>query len=241
MSVTIVILQPMFIPWLGLFEQIRLSDIYVHYDDVQLPQGRSFTTRVQIKTSAGITWLTAPVDRTHSGSMINETYLVQDNNWRIKHLKSLKQWYARAPFVDTMMEIANQIYDFDSNNLALFNRHAIELISAWLGLKTRFSSASALGIGGSSTGRLVDICQYYKADTYVTGLGALHYLDYERFERCGISVKYMDYEKRTYPQLHGTFTPFVSILDTIANCGRKTEELIQSGAIYWKDFLLRGQ
>lgn len=240
MPVTIVILQPMFIPWVGLFEQIRLADHYVHYDDVQLPQGRSFTTRVQIKTAAGIAWLSAPIDRTHSGSPINETLLLSDKTWRVKHLKSLQQWYARAPFADEMLDIARRIYAFDSNNLALFNSHAIELISAWLGLKTIFSNSSELGIAGSSTGRLVDICRHYHADVYVTGLGALNYLDYEQFEDAEISVRYMDYEKKAYSQLHGTFTPYVSILDAIANCGEKTGELIRSGAIYWKDFLSRG-
>lgn len=240
MSTTIVILQPMFIPWVGLFEQIRLSDIYVHYDDVQLPQGRSFITRVQIKTATGLTWLTAPLDRTRSGAMINEASLIQDKSWRTKHLKSLKQWYARARYADTMMEIANEIYSFDSNNLAAFNRHAIELITTWLGLSTHFSNSSDLGIVGASTGRVVDICRYYNATIYITGLGALNYLDYDQFERSGIWVRYMDYEKRAYPQLHGTFTPYVTILDAIANCGEQTSKVIRSGALYWKDYLARG-
>ena len=51
----------MFFPWVGLFEQIRLANVFVHYDDVQLPQGRSFTTRVQLKAPTGVHWLTMPV------------------------------------------------------------------------------------------------------------------------------------------------------------------------------------
>ena len=41
MSRTVVISQPMFLPWVGLFEQARHADVWFHYDDVQLPQGRS--------------------------------------------------------------------------------------------------------------------------------------------------------------------------------------------------------
>ncbi len=237
MQCTVVISQPMFIPWLGLFEQIRLSDIYVHYDDVQLPQGRSFTARVQIKTNSGITWLTAPIDRSHSGHSINETLLINDTRWRNKHIKSLQQWYARAPFRETMLGIAKEVYAYETNNLAEFNRHAIEFISEWLGLKPRFLSSSELGIEGSSTKRLVDLCVYCKADKYVTGLGALKYLDYNQFEEKGILVQYMKYEKTMYPQLHGTFTPYVSILDAIANCGQLTAKLLCSQAVYWKDYI----
>ena len=47
---TVVISQPMFFPWVGMFEQIALADVYVHYDDVQFSKG-SFTNRVQLKTA----------------------------------------------------------------------------------------------------------------------------------------------------------------------------------------------
>ena len=66
MSKTVVISQPMFFPWVGIFEQIRLADIFVHFDDVQLPWGSSFINRVQIKTKDGIKWLTIPIRKTSS-------------------------------------------------------------------------------------------------------------------------------------------------------------------------------
>ena len=236
MPCTVVISQPMFIPWVGLFEQIKLSDVFIHYDDVQLPQGRSFMSRVQIKTPSGVSWLTAPVDRTRSGNLISETVLVASTNWRDKQLKRLRHCYARAPFFDLMFEIANEIYSHSSDNLAAFNRNAIERISRWLGLEPKFICSSDLGIRGASTQRLVELCRHFSADTYVTGLGALNYLDYSKFESNGISVRYMTYEKRVYPQLYGEFTPYVSIFDAIANCGDRTSELICSGSIYWKEY-----
>jgi len=52
-----------------------------------------------------------------------------------------------------------------------------------------------------------------------------------------VRVEYMDYAKREYPQLHGAFTPYVSALDLAANCGPEGREVIDSGTIYWKDFM----
>lgn len=231
-----VISQPMFMPWVGLFEQVRLADIFIHYDDVQLPQGRSFMSRVQIKTPAGGSWMTAPIDRKHSGRLINETFFLPDTDWRDKHLKHLKHAYSRAPFFDVMLEMAHALYSNSSNNLAEFNLYAIERISNWLGFTPKFMRSSEVGIGGSGTQRLVDLCREVDADAYVTGLGALNYLDYSQFETHGISVRYMDYEKRPYPQLHGEFTPYVSILDTIANCGHGATENICSESTFWKEY-----
>src|SRR4051794_36230750 len=98
MSRTLVVLQPMFLPWVGFFEQARLSDVFIHYDDVQLPQGRSFVSRVQIKSAQGVSWLSAPIDRTDSARSIKETVFVDHTDWRSKHLKTLRHAYAGAPY-----------------------------------------------------------------------------------------------------------------------------------------------
>ena len=82
----IVISQPMFLPWYGLFEQIRMSSVYIHYDDIQFPLGRSFMNRVQIVTSSISEWLTAPVRR-KGKEIINKVYFDESFNWREKHLK----------------------------------------------------------------------------------------------------------------------------------------------------------
>jgi hypothetical protein len=94
--------------------------------------------------------------------------------------------------------------------------------------------APKTNVGGSSTQRLVDLCRHVGADTYITGLGALKYLEHEQFETSRILVRYMDYQRMPYPQMFGDFTPYVSILDALANCGSRAQELICSESIYWR-------
>ena len=67
---TVVVSQPMLFPWVGLFEQIRLADVFVYYDDVAFSKG-SFFNRVQIKTSRGSKWLTVPLEHFELGTAIN--------------------------------------------------------------------------------------------------------------------------------------------------------------------------
>jgi hypothetical protein len=236
-NLNLVISQPMFFPWLGLFEQIKLSDIFIHYDDVQYPQGRSFISRVQIKTPAGVSWLTAPVSRAESGSIINQTILVSDNDWRSNHLKTLKHSFSKAPFFVEMFDLAVELYSLPTNNLSEFNINSIEKISDYLGLKTKFFKSSDIGLNSSSSEKLLDLCLNYNASDYITGLGAINYLDYSIFENNNINVNYMKYEKKVYPQLYGEFTPFVSVLDAIANLGKDASNLLCSNAVYWRDFL----
>ena len=54
--------QPNYLPWLGYFDKIKQSDIFVVFDDVQFPRGKKhFGHRNQIKTNTGKKWLTVPI------------------------------------------------------------------------------------------------------------------------------------------------------------------------------------
>jgi hypothetical protein len=226
----------MFLPWIGLFEQVRLADVYVHYDDVQLPQGRSFANRVQIKLANGTTWLTAPLDHANSGTSINDVAFFDGTNWRSKHLETLRHAYARAPYFDIMFALAREIFDDRTSMLSEFNIRSTERIARWLGLTPQFFRSSEMNVPGASTDRLVALCERTQCSIYVTGHGALKYLNYQSFEDRDISVRYIDYRKVPYRQGSGDFTPYVSILDAIAHCGERTRELLCSEAVYWKDF-----
>lgn len=232
---TLVVSQPMFLPWIGMFEQVRLADVFVHYDDVQLPRGRSFTTRVQAKGQGGPFWLTAPVDRAASGALICEARFKDGALWREKHQRSLQRSYARAPHGEAMLALASQLYGVESDRVDEFDIHGLERLAEWLGLKTEFRRSSAMGVPGRSSERLLALCKATECERYVTGLGALAYLDHELFEASGVEVRYMDYQRIEYPQLHGEFTPYVSVLDAIANCGPGAAELVRSGTVHWRD------
>jgi hypothetical protein len=225
----------MFFPWVGFFEQVRLADIFVHYDDVQLPQGRSFIRRVQIKTPNGSSWLSAPICK--GANLISEAKLDDSQHWRETHRKKLRHNYTKAPFAPEMLALAEDAYAQKTDNLCEFNIYSIEKIAAYFGLTPCFLRSSQLGVGGAKSERLLQIVQKVGGTTYITGHGARNYLDHLLFEAAGIRVEYMHYQCLPYPQLYGAFTPFVSILDLIANMGREGRRYILSHSVYWKEFL----
>ncbi|MBM3618128.1 MAG: WbqC family protein [Alphaproteobacteria bacterium] len=235
MPKSIVILQPQYFPWVGVFEQIRLADIYVHYDDVQYSRS-GYMNRVQVKTPQGVEWMSVPV--LHSGfPLIKNTPIKYDAPWVHKHLEQLRHHYFKAPYYNEMMDLVRPILEKQWDSICELNMAALESISGYFGFKTRFERSSTLGIASSSTQRVVAICRHYDATHYITGHGAKNYIDYDQFENAGISLEYMEYQKRPYPQFHGDFTPYVSILDLIAHCGKDGAEYIVSSSRYWRDVL----
>jgi hypothetical protein len=230
----------MYFPWVGMFEQIRLCDIYVHYDDVQFSKG-SFTNRVQIKTdnAEGFNWLTVPLKSAKLGVKINEVEIDYKKNWPGRHLELLKQSYKNAPFKAEMLEIAEQLFDEKHSLMGELSKRSMDLISEYYDLQEnrRFYVSSRLPVGGSSTKRVFDLVTYFKCDKYITGHGARNYLDHQLFEDNGISVEYMDYRRMPYPQQFEEFNPHVSILDLIANTGKEGEKFIISTTKKWREFI----
>lgn len=233
----IVISQSMYFPWVGLLEQIRLADIFVHYDDVQLTRG--FYNRVQVKTQQGSKWLTVPLRDHHRGQNINETFVDDRVDWRSQHRDILRQSYLKAPFRDEMLELVDRVFSESILTIADISRFSILALANYFDLTAncKFSDSTLLGIGGSSSQRLHDIVKVLGGNVYITGHGARNYLDHALFEQSNIKVEYMRYQCTRYPQLHGEFNPYVTALDLIANCGHDGVGVIQSTAINWREFI----
>ncbi len=230
---TAVILQPQYLPWRGVFEQIALADVYIHFDDVQFPQGRSFTSRVQVKTAAGPRWLTVPVLR-GGRQTIAQTQIDESKPWRTEHLRTLEHAYARAPHRDAMLALARDVLDPAPASIGELNAAALERIAAALGLHPRFARSSAHPSAAKATQRLVELCLAHGATRYVTGHGALAYLDEALFAQHGIAVEVMEYQLTPYAQLHGDFDPYVTVLDLIANAGTEAARAhLDSPSVPW--------
>ena len=233
----IVISQPMFFPWVGLFEQFKAADMWVHYDDVQFSKG-SFTNRVQIKTASGSRWITVPLSGLKLGDRIQDVKADIAQPFGERHLSMLAEAYADAPFVDDMLAIAERVYSLDTDSLARIAIESFDALADYFELVPPETLCSSdLGLGGSGTERVLDIVKKLGATDYVTGHGAKNYLDHASFEAAGVTVSYMSYAQQPYPQLHGPFTPFVSALDLVANRGRDGREVITSSTVPWREFL----
>ena len=234
---TTVISQPYFFPWIGMFEQINFADTYVHYDDVQYSKGH-FQDRVQIKTNDGPKWLTVPKKAVRLGQMINEIQLEDRKDWRKSQLEFLKQVYKKAPFCSETINLVEEVYSSNYNSLADISIASIETVLDYLEIKNnKIIKSSDLSIDGHSTERVLSICKHFNSNRYITGMGALNYFNFNLFEKENIRVEFIDYAKTPYPQLHGDFNPYVSILDLIANTGKEGINYFNSRTIYWREFL----
>jgi WbqC-like protein family len=222
---TLVVLQPSYLPWLGYFDQMRKADVFVWYDDVQFDKS-GWRNRNRIKSSKGPLWLTVPVLHKGRGlQAINAIEIDNSKSWRRKHLLSIEQFYARAPFIESFVPRLAEILNQSWQRLVDLDIATTIWLASELGITTPRYRASQLEIDGDPNGRLIGLCHHFGADRYLSGDSARDYLDVPRFAAAGVKVNWHCYQHPSYSQLHGAFVPYLSALDLLLNIGPAAQSL----------------
>lgn len=218
--------QPQYIPWLGYFDKIDKSDIFVFLDNVQFKKNE-WQNRNKIKTAQGWQWLTLPVIHKFP-QLINEVEINNTASWNRKHLNSLATNYSRAPFYDEYIDFFKSIFSQTWNLLADINIHVIEYLAERLGLSgKKIVRSSQLKLREENTERLIDICRQLECDVYLSGRDGAKYLDMKKFAAENIEITFQDYEHPAYSQLYAGFEPYLSIIDLMFNCGPESLTIIR--------------
>jgi WbqC-like protein family len=236
---TVVISQPMYFPWCGLLDQIRLANVYVHYDDVQLSRG--FYNRVQVKTPQGTTMITVPLRKKHRDQKINESIISYESDWVSHHRSILLNSYRKAMYLDDAIDLFDSVHANRFETLSDLGKASIKALASYfkLGDGVFFLDSSSLDIKGASSQRLLDITKALGGSRYLTGHGALKYLNHDLFEQNDVEVRYMNYSLQEYQQVFGTYTPYVSALDTVAHLGPEAKSILQSTHLNWRNAIER--
>lgn len=222
------IIQSSYIPWRGYFDFIDDVDLFVFLDDVQYTR-RDWRNRNKIKTPQGLLWLSVPVAFSRNVSQINieDVEIDYSQKWVKKHINSIKHCYSKAKYYRRFASNFFEQISKEYTTISSLNVAVCKWVLEQLNINTKTRLSSEIYSVGSKTNKLIDILSSVKADTYLSGPSAKKYLDLSQFESAGIKLEFKTYRYLDYPQLHGRFEPFVSILDLLFNCGAESRS-------YWK-------
>lgn len=223
----VVVLQPGYIPWSGYFDQMHQADLFVHATNLQFTR-QDWRSRNRIKTRNGWQWLTVPVrSKGMYKSPIHEIQVNNDIPWASKHLNLLKENYADSPFYDDYINFFEDAYRHRWEFLVDLDLHIIHFLRNTLKINTEMVDIQELGIDATDKNeRLIQVCKKLGATTYISGNAAKAYIRPELFDAAGILLVYHEYQHPVYPQLHGDFVPYMSIVDVLFNCGPQSRSVI---------------
>lgn len=227
-QVTVVaVLQPGYLPWLGFFEQMHSSHVFVLLDDVQYDKnGWRNRNRIRTPNDAGWSWLTVPVAREHLIERRIMDVRIAPGSWASVHWRALRHSYSRAPYFADHASFFEELYARPWERLVDLDLAIIDYLAGALGIRRRMHRASELAVAGRKTDRLIEICRRLGATRYYSGAVARAYLDVDQMRAAGIEVEFQDFRHPVYAQVYRPFVPYLSVVDLLFNCGPRSLDVL---------------
>jgi WbqC-like protein family len=229
----IAIHQPQYFPWPPYVHKVMSADIFVYLDTVQFSKN-GVQNRNQIKTARGPQWLTVAVKQ-ELGQSIRDTQLAGAKITG-KHFKTLQANYARTPGFARWKDELRELLNHEWQTLAEIGIASTEWMIDKLGITNKRLCASEIaGTHGRASELVASICKALDGDQYLTGTGALAYLQLDDFKRIDCDVQVQRWQPLAYPQAHPEtdFIPDLSTLDLLLNRPDNAAQLI-SAAGSWE-------
>ncbi len=221
--------QPEFMPYLGFFHKMAISDTFVLLDTVQFKKN-NYQNRNRINCNNAAFWLSFPLVKHSLHTLIKDIEI----NYQIfspeKHLKTIKQHYIKTPYFHALYPEIELIYQKKHQFLKDFNTEFILMMVNKLQIKTEIIKASEMPLSGTASGGTevtLEICKSLNATGYISGSGGKSYLDINKYAESNIDVYFQHYNHPKYFQMNtNQFLPYLSVIDLYFNHGHKSNEII---------------
>ncbi|WP_394375752.1 WbqC family protein [Stutzerimonas frequens] len=215
---TVSMMQPYLFPYLGYFQLIALSDVFVLGDDLQYVKG-SWMNRNRILVNGQPKLITFPLRKGHQTEHINQRWLCDDFDKEAAALmKTLERSYARAPQRDTVLPLIQSILECPERNLATFTEHSLRRLCAYLDIRTPIYRGSSLDLPArmDMQERVIQITHRMDGELYLNPIGGMELYCPARFRADGLLLRFLRMDDDVvYPQLKHAFVPSLSIIDVM--------------------------
>ena len=212
------VMQPTYLPWLGYFDLIKESDIFIILDHVQFSK-QSWQQRNKLRNKNGEFILTVPVKNTSLNNKIRDIKIDHSRQTLKKHFKTIQNNYSKSKNYKKLISEIERIYAGEYSNLQELNIAFIKFGCKHLNINNNIIYSSSLEVKGEKVDALIDICKKTNSNQYLSPLGSKVYIEENNiFEKNNIELIYQNYQHPTYSQLnYKDFISHLSFLDFLFN------------------------
>ncbi|MCR4660954.1 MAG: WbqC family protein [Clostridia bacterium] len=222
-----------YFPWIGYFNKIAKSDVFILLDKVQLiDNGMMHRNRI-LNKNGEISYITISFNKKNYFDRDFSDIEVNNNvDWLTKQYNLIADSYRKAPYWKEINDIIYPFFHSKYERIIDVNLKALELVMDILEIKTKLVFQSSLEHNKElrKDDLLIELLKDLNANIYLSGTGAKKYMIIDDFKNEGIDVQFQTFESPKYQQNNSDeFIPGLSILDVLFNCGvQKTKELFWS-------------
>ena len=210
---TISVNQPYFFPYIGFFQLIYASDKFVSLEDVNYITG-GWINRNRILINNEPAYLSVKIADASQNRKINETEILNTEDWKEDLLKKLRISYSRAPFYTNTFTVVRKVLSTESNLISDISLQSIIEVCRYIGLEREFGKSSP-DIPGKGEEKIIGLCRSESATSYINLPGGEGIYSKEKFRENSIGLRFLQPVIEEYVQFRKPFVPSLSILDVM--------------------------
>ena len=227
--------QPAFIPWGGFFARLLSSDRMVLLDETLLARGFTYVNRNRIKGPKGEIWITVPLKKKGRGDQkIKDLEIYEKERWAKNFLETLRHFYTKSIYFEPVYEKIKTAVESDDVSFLNLALDLLTITKNTLGIDKDMTLQSKTGITGRGVSLLVAMAKELGASEVIMPYFSKKAVEWEKFQRENIKVRFLRYSPPQYPQFWGDFVKKLSILDLLLCMGKSGRSIIEKG-IYLYD------
>ena len=213
---TVGIMQPYFLPYLGYFQLMRAVDRFVILDDVNYIV-KGYINRNSILLNGNGYRFTVPLEKPSRNKLINETKISSNVEWKDNFLKTIKMAYLKASEFKHVFSLIERMVAYNGNDLTCFLHNSLVSIKEYLGLKTEILISSQIPKDNTlrAQDRIIAICKELKASKYINAIGGQSLYRSEDFHNQNIELSFIKMGDVRYRQFTADFIPNLSMVDVM--------------------------
>lgn len=212
------IMQPYFLPYIGYFQLMSVSDVFVVYDNIEYSK-KGWINRNRFLINGHEQIITLPIKKASDYLQINERELADNKQKDLDRIiRLIASSYAKAPYFKEVIPLVIQILKCEHNNLFDFILNSIILIRNHLDISSKLVISSTIEKTGTKykgEERVISICKSLSANVYINPPGGKLLYSKENFIKNGIELKFLNPNIFEYKQFNNNFIGSLSILDVL--------------------------
>ena len=248
---TIAIMQPYFMPYIGYFQAINAVDKYILYGNVNFEK-KSWVNRNRLMQRNGaIEPMIVPLKKKSSNSLIKEMAIDYSTDWQRRLLRSIQTNYGKAPYFEETFSLLTSILSKQYETLMELNTESIKAFARHLGITTEIETDNSrfddmeekLRKSDDAyvefpymhktrpvrkVARVIEMCKRERSNHYINAIGGTAMYSKEEFAQYGIQLEFIRTNPIEYDQFNNKFEPYLSIIDVLMHNGKnKTKQMLE--------------
>lgn len=229
------VMQPYFFPYLGYYQLVAQSDLFIFLDDVNYIN-KGWINRNRVLVNGEPSFITVPLSGASQNRMINEIEVNYQEKWDEKMLRNIEMNYKKAPFFESAFPVIQSVVSAKQKSISQLCVLSISKVFDYLELNPNYSFSSILNPEKEKAGeeRIISLVAQNKGNIYVNPEGGQELYHLEHFQNANLELKFIKMTPTAYKQIKAVdFIPYLSMIDVLMHVS--SEEIRDK---YLKDYVL---